>query len=402
MVTHSWQFRTRFRSGAFGWRSQLPIQRIREAVSEIKKVARRDLVLAGEGAVVFLEKLSPAIEHVDSSSGSIGNAVNRAIEALVPIVVRAPADDETRELWLERLFKAHEDDRIPYIEGLTDSWGELCVTQAIASRWADRLLPTVERLLRRDRDPPSFEFFHGTSACLSALYSAGRFEELEAILEPEGFWAYKRWAMKALIAQGKVERAIELGESNRNQWSNHQDIDSLCEEALLGAGKTERAYREYGLPANQKGTYLAWFRAVAKKYPNRSSKEVLHDLADFTPGEEGKWFAAAKSAGLLEEAIVLARRSPCDPRTLTRASRDFAEKHPQFAADAALAALYWIAAGYGYEIGRGEVHAAYECAVQAAEHEGSRQDILARVRGIAAQDTEMGKFVRESLEQRLR
>jgi len=39
---------------------------------------------AAEGSVLLLEKLSPALERVDSSSGSIGNAVNKAIEALVP------------------------------------------------------------------------------------------------------------------------------------------------------------------------------------------------------------------------------------------------------------------------------------------------------------------------------
>ena len=64
--------------------------RIKEAIAEIKKVARSDKVLAADGAVTFLEKLSPALEHVDSSSGAIGTASNRAIEALVPIIEVAP------------------------------------------------------------------------------------------------------------------------------------------------------------------------------------------------------------------------------------------------------------------------------------------------------------------------
>ena len=64
---HSWTFRTRFRTSAFGWRSDLPIKRIKEAVSEIKTVARKDQVLAAEGAVIFLEKVSGALEQVDSS-----------------------------------------------------------------------------------------------------------------------------------------------------------------------------------------------------------------------------------------------------------------------------------------------------------------------------------------------
>ena len=43
-----------------------------QAVAEIKKVAKKDPVLAAEGAVAFLERVSPALEHVDSSSGAIG------------------------------------------------------------------------------------------------------------------------------------------------------------------------------------------------------------------------------------------------------------------------------------------------------------------------------------------
>lgn len=92
---YKWQFRARFRRGSFGWKSQPAIKRIREAVSEIKKVRRRDAILAAEGAVLLLEKLSPALEHVDSSSGAIGTAVNRAIEVLVPIIAGAQADDKT-------------------------------------------------------------------------------------------------------------------------------------------------------------------------------------------------------------------------------------------------------------------------------------------------------------------
>ncbi len=52
------------------------------------------------------------------------------------------------------------------------------------------------------------------------------------------------------------------------------------------------------------------------------------------PGEEGKWFATAKEAGLLDLAIELANRSPSEPRTLTRAARDFMDKNPAFALEA--------------------------------------------------------------------
>src|SRR5262245_40894060 len=97
---HGWTFRSRLRAGALGWRSDVPIKRITEALAEIKKAARKDKVLGAEGAVIFLEKVSGALEHVDSSSGAIGTAVNRAIDALVPLVAQAPARDNPGDQWL--------------------------------------------------------------------------------------------------------------------------------------------------------------------------------------------------------------------------------------------------------------------------------------------------------------
>jgi hypothetical protein len=118
---YKWQFKPRFRRHAFGWKSQPAITRIKEAVSEIKKVAKKDAVLAGEGAVCFFERVSPAIEHVDGSSGSIGSAVNYAIETLVPVIAGAPTEEKVRRKWLTRLMEAIEADNIPYLETLADS-----------------------------------------------------------------------------------------------------------------------------------------------------------------------------------------------------------------------------------------------------------------------------------------
>src|SRR5580704_13862523 len=52
---HPWAFRARFHANAFGWKSQPAIARVREAVAEIKKVAKSDPLVAAEGAVLFLE-----------------------------------------------------------------------------------------------------------------------------------------------------------------------------------------------------------------------------------------------------------------------------------------------------------------------------------------------------------
>ena len=53
-----WAFKARFRPHAYGWRGTgLASQRLKEAVSEIKTVAKSDCVLAGEGVVSLMERL---------------------------------------------------------------------------------------------------------------------------------------------------------------------------------------------------------------------------------------------------------------------------------------------------------------------------------------------------------
>ncbi len=68
-----WQFTARFRAKAYGWRgSSLAISRLKEAVSEIKAVAKSDPVAAGGGAVSLMERVWPAFQDIDTSSGALG------------------------------------------------------------------------------------------------------------------------------------------------------------------------------------------------------------------------------------------------------------------------------------------------------------------------------------------
>ncbi|MCG8460551.1 MAG: hypothetical protein MI919_30080 [Holophagales bacterium] len=391
---HKWVFKSRFRRRAFGWRSQPAIQRVKEAVSEIKKVRRKNPVLAAEGAIAFLERVSPALEQVDSSSGAIGTAVNRAIDQLVPIIAEVPVDDARRRAWMERLFDALQDDQIPYIERLGDRWGDLCATREIASEQADELLSITLRVLAPDRGPG--ELFSGTSACLSALYKAERYGELVDIAGGDHiFWPYKIWAVRALAAQGRKADALRLAESSRGPWSSDLEIDRLGEEILLSSGLVDEAYRRYGLAANRAGTYLATFRAVARRYPSKTPETILEDLVETTPGEEGKWFAAAKSVGLLDRALDLARRSPCDPKTLTRAARDFSTENPRFAVESGLLALHWLIEGHGYEVTAADVWAAYDATEIAATQLGEREAVLQFIRDLVGRSR--GSFVAQIL-----
>lgn len=392
-INQPWAFRARFRRHAFGWRGQTAIKRIKEAVAEIKQAARTDALRGGEGAVLFLEKISPAIEQVDSSSGAMGSAVNHAIASLVPIIARAPADDRQRDRWLVRLWQAVEDDDIPYIEMLPDRWGTLCATAERASYWADQFIDVVRMAL--SPDPELRGYFKGTAACLSALYAAGRHAEIMELLQeaPYRFWHDRKWGVKALMAMGKKAEALRFAEDSRALNQPDGLISQACEEILLASGLAEEAYRRYGVAANQKTTHLATFRAITKKYPKKAPATILNDLVAGTPGNEGKWFAAAKSVGLYDQAIDLANCAPCDPRTLTRAARDMAETEPRFAVEAGMAALRWLVDGYGYNITGADVRAAYDYCLKAAENAGCRSEIVDRMALLVAGETFGERFV---------
>jgi hypothetical protein len=394
---HKWEFRPRFRRHSFGWRSQPAIKRVKEAVSEIKKMARKDQTLAAEGAVLFLEKVAPALEHVDSSSGAIGTAVNKAIEALAPIIAGAPADPQTRDGWLERLWTACEDDGIPYIELLGEHWGEVCASTAVASQWVDRLIGTCK--LSWSPDPQVRGYFRGTTHCLSALLAAERYPELLELIEmaPYNSWDFRQYGVKALTVMGQKAEALRYAEGSHGLTDNPVSIARACEDILLSSGLADEAYSRYGIKAAQATTYLARFRLVAKKYPHKTSAEVLKDLVESTPGEEGKWFAAAKHVELFDEAITLANRSPTSPKTLTRAARDFAEKRPAFALEAGITALRWLVEGYGYEVTNVDVLEAYSFTIDAAKNVGLADQTQQRIRNMVAEETFGERFVTKVL-----
>lgn len=183
-------------------------------------------MLAAEGAITFIEKLSPALEQVDSSSGALGTAVNRAIETLVPVIAKAEIEARVRQRWLERLWEAIQNDEMPYLETLGDLWGELCVTPELASAWADAFVPTVERVW--SAHDASHGYFKGTTACLASLYAAGRHDELLALLEKARFkwWHDRRWGVKALAAQGKKAEPHRHHPDSDQTSRSAQDSDS--------------------------------------------------------------------------------------------------------------------------------------------------------------------------------
>jgi hypothetical protein len=182
------------------------------------------------------------------------------------------------------------------------------------------------------------------------------------------FWHYQQYAVKALAAIGKIDEAIRHAEDCRQTINtSYEQVDILCEQILLLHGMRDRAYEYYSRGANQGTTYLATYRAIAKKYPEKSPERILLDLVDSTPGQEGKWFATAKEIGQFDFALKLAQQSPCAPDTLNRAASEFVETNPRFALGAALCALHWISRGYGYEVTSSDVLKAYQNSLYAAD-----------------------------------
>ena len=216
-------------------------------------------------------------------------------------------------------------------------------------------------------------------------------------MAPYNMWHYRKYAVKALAAMGKKAEAIRHAEESRGLNDSPVAIARACQGVLLSSELAEEAYRRYGLEANRAGTYLAWFRAVAKKYPHKELNEILADLVLHTPGEEGKWFAAAKHAKFFDEAIALANRSPCSPQALTRAARDFVEENPPFAVEAGVAALRWLVEGHGYEITNFDVLDAYTHTMKAAENDGRASEVQQRIRDLVAEETLGDRFVTEVL-----
>lgn len=285
---HRWEFAPRFRKAAFGWHSQPAIARIQEALSEIKKETRKDPILGAEGAVLLLEKLSPALMHVDSSSGAIGQTVYNAIDQLAQIIAEAPADNAQRDAWLERLSQAVENDDIPYLEHVPDHWGDLCATSERASRYADEFLPIMRIVWGPDRK--SVEYFKWISACLSCLFKAGRFEELLDLLNMmphKSAWHDRQWGVKALVAMGKSKEALEYAENSRGLNDSPMRIAIACESILLSSDRADEAYQQYAFEANRKPTYLATFRAIAEKSRRKSPSRFYAISLRTLPAKKG-------------------------------------------------------------------------------------------------------------------
>ena len=74
-----------------------------------------------------MERLWPAFQDIDTSSGALGTAVNATLEKIISIVIAAPATPKVRAAWLERLYDAVQEDGVQYLYPAEQRWGEIAV-----------------------------------------------------------------------------------------------------------------------------------------------------------------------------------------------------------------------------------------------------------------------------------
>lgn len=382
--SHKWAFRPGMRAGAFNWRgSAKAIEKLKAASAEIRSMAKVDPIVTGEGVIILAERIWPAFEHIDTSSGALGTAVRRTLEDLAPLLIAVPADAAVRAAWLERLRVAIGEDGVDYLAPLADRFGEIAAHPALSNDHAERDLALIRQAWA---DHERFSHIATAGLTLSCLLEAGRHEELLALLDVKKtrLWFDEKFAAEALMRQGREEealaRAAALLADDRQTWER-QDIARFCEALLIRRGQAEEAYRRFALPTTMGNTWLAMWRDLVKRYSDIDPRCILEDLIALH-GRKGKWFAAAKTAGYFDLALDCAKDSEAAPATLIRAARDYAVKQPAFAAEVALCAIEHLIAGRGYDAAPQNIDEAMDHLLAAGARSGVTGQILADLRRI--------------------
>ncbi|MDF6851707.1 hypothetical protein NMT53_23900, partial [Escherichia coli] len=95
--------------------------------------------------------------------------------------------------------------------------------------------------------------------CYSALFKAGRHDELLALLEGDRdpIWPYRVWGGRVLLARGQVDEAIAYMAGRVSQDAPQAALAEFAEDALLKSGRRAEAYTRYAIGANQANSKLA-------------------------------------------------------------------------------------------------------------------------------------------------
>ncbi len=143
---------------------------------------------------------------------------------------------------------------------------------------------------------------------------------------------------------------------------------------------------------------LAEIHAVARHDPLHAADGAVRLLVKLSPALEqvdsssGALGSAARAA--VDALVPVIAHAPADG---IRAARDNVAKNPAFAAEVALAALYWICQGRGYELTSLDVQMAYRFATEAGLALGQSERVALRIQTMLKPMTREVRWVRERL-----
>lgn len=392
---HKWNFTKYFRSGVYSWKgSALASSRIKEAIKEILAVAKNDPALAAEGAVVFIEKCWRALEHIDSSSGAIGNAVNKALFELAEVVARAEIPSKERLKLTTRIWDSWQDEGYGYYDMLSELWPKYCVEKEVMNYWADSFLPVVKDVFK-STTPGAY--FKGSEPCLACLFEAGRHDEIVGIFKTGGksMLYYQKYLIKVEAARGDIDKALLMVDECRKDSYSSFEARQIGEELLINAGRIEEAYQRFGLNRAFEATGLTTLSAIRKRYPTISPERILNDLINADIGNERRYFAAARKIGMIDLAIELAEKYDVEPKTLITACKDYLEKDVHLSLKFGLLALQKYADGSGYEPEYSDIKKCYEFVCEASERAGKQDDVSKQIELMVQHDKSGRKLVTE-------
>ncbi|MBF0244705.1 MAG: hypothetical protein HQL31_05485 [Planctomycetes bacterium] len=404
-----WAFPAKFRSGCYGWRgSQKAAQNLKAAVREIRKAAKTEPVQAGEGAIKLLGRIWPAFQHIDTSSGALGTAVNHALEDdLVPLLIDLDADIGVRRKWMEKLQEAVDEDGVDYLWPVRERWGEICVFPELAGEWADHTREFVRQVYVHNRLEGRYGYTGTDVVLFSCLLATGRHDEIIQFLELDlhPHWSTRKFAAMSLVRQGRSNEALGYAEGLHSSacggtGNDDWQIEQFCEQLLLDAGRLQDAYKGYGLQLREGTTYLNQFRAITKKYSQMEPRRILEDLMRLS-GNPSQWFSAARQTGHLDLALECALKGRVDPCTLIRAARDYADKDPEFSLRVSFRALAQMIYGEFYEITTVDLMNGYDLVIKAARHFDQLEKAITQIRRWMEETKHLLPVFRETLNRRL-
>ncbi len=207
-------FARRFRRGAYGWRSAPAVKSVKAAVSEIQKVARTDPARAAEGAVLFLERVSPASKAWMGPPAPSGGPSGAPSTSWWASCARRRSTRPPESLARASLgcVRGRQDS---LHRGPRRALGEICC----------RLLsPRPGRIASWTRPGGRCSTRAGSGGSSRAAPRASPRSSTPVATRRSWtrsrgptFWPYRRWGVRALASLGRKAEAIALAESDPSQ-----------------------------------------------------------------------------------------------------------------------------------------------------------------------------------------